>query len=182
MSDAPGSPSDADDGLDGLELPGSAPLPDELPPMPPDDPDEGERGPLLVYRGGGVGSRREARERALALLYEADAKAVAPADVLSGLPLPAEPFAAELVTGVGDHQAEIDELLGSYARGWTLARMPAVDRAVLRLATFELVHRPDVPTGAVISEAVELAQQYSTDESGRFVNGMLGAIAADVRP
>jgi N utilization substance protein B len=60
--------------------------------------------------------------------------------------------------------------------------MPAVDRAVLRLATFELVHRPDVPTGAVISEAVELATHYSTDESGRFVNGMLGAIAADVRP
>lgn len=194
MSGAPGSPDAAHasdgaddaswstDAVDGLELPGSAPLPDELPPMPPDDPDDGEREPLLVYRGGGVGSRREARERALALLYEADAKATAPAAVLADLPLPAEPFAADLVTGVGEHQREIDELLGTYARGWTLERMPAVDRAVLRLATFELVHRPDVPTGAVISEAVELAQQYSTDESGRFVNGMLGAIAADVRP
>jgi N utilization substance protein B len=149
--------------------------------MPPDAPDEGDREPLLVYRGGGVGSRREARERALALLYEAEAKACTPADVLDALPLPAEPFAAELVVGVSDHQGEIDELLGSYARGWTLARMPAVDRNVLRLATYELLHRPDVPTGAVISEAVELAQHYSTDESGRFVNGMLGAIAADVR-
>jgi len=196
VSGAPGSPDtpDTPDGADGadagsgapgaiddLELPGSAPLPDELPPMPPDDPADAEREPLLVYRGGGVGSRREARERALALLYEADAKATAPADVLAALPLPAEPFAADLVTGVGEHQREIDELLGSYARGWSLERMPAVDRAVLRLATFELLHRPDVPTGAVISEAVELAQQYSTDESGRFVNGMLGAIAADVR-
>jgi N utilization substance protein B len=60
--------------------------------------------------------------------------------------------------------------------------MPALDRAVLRLACFELVHRPDVPTGAAISEAVELAKRYSTDDSGRFVNGVLSAIAADVRP
>jgi N utilization substance protein B len=188
VSTAPGSNPDtggaadpAPDPLAGIDLPGSAPLPDELPPMPPDDPDESSREPLLVYRGGGVGSRREARERALALLYEADAKGAEPAVVLDGLPLPAEPFAAELVAGVSEHRPEIDDLLRSYARGWTLERMPAIDRAVLRLATFELVHRPDVPTGAVISEAVELAQQYSTDESGRFVNGMLGAIAADVR-
>ena len=178
----PETTDEAPDHLADLTPPGSAPLPDELPPMPPDDPDDGGREPLLVYRGGGVGSRREARERALSLLYEADAKACTPAEVLDALPLPAEPFAAELVTGVGEHQGEIDDVLGSYARGWSLARMPAIDRAVLRLATYELVHRPDVPTGAVISEAVELAQQYSTDESGRFVNGMLGAIAADVRP
>ncbi len=150
--------------------------------MPPDDTDLADREPLLVYRGGGVGSRREARERALALLYEAESKAVSPAEILDSLALPAEPFAAELVAGVGEHQTEIDAVLSSYARGWTLARMPAIDRAVLRLATFELTHRRDVPTGAVISEAVELAQHYTTDESGRFVNGMLAAIAADVRP
>jgi N utilization substance protein B len=150
--------------------------------MPPDDPGAVEREPLLEYRGGGVGSRREARERALALLYEADAKGADPQAVLDALPLEAEPFTAELVAGVGAHQDEIDDLLRSYARGWTLERMPAVDRAVLRLATFELTQRADVPTGAVFSEAVELATHCSTDESGRFVNGMLAAIAADVRP
>jgi transcription antitermination protein NusB len=166
----------------GVELPGPPDLPDELPPMPADGPEPDGGAPLLEYRGGGVGSRREARERALALLYEADAKAVTPRAVLDALPLEAEPFTAELVAGVDAHQDEIDQLLRSYARGWTLERMPTVDRALLRLATFELVHLDDVPTGAVISEAVELAQHFSTDESGRFVNGMLSAIAADVRP
>lgn len=180
-SDAPGGDADEDRGAD-LTPPGPPPLPDELPPMPPDDPADTAREPLLVYRGGGVGSRREARERALALLYEADAKGASPGDVLAALPLEAEPFTAELVSGVDEHAGPIDDLLRSYARGWALERMPAIDRAVLRLATFELLERPDVPTGAVISEAVELATHYSTDESGRFVNGMLAAIAADVRP
>jgi N utilization substance protein B len=130
---------------------------------------------------GGVGSRREARERAVSLLYEAETKGVAPGTVLTELPLPAEPFTAELVTGVNDHLDEVDDLLRAHAVDWRLERMPALDRAVLRLATFELVHRPDIPVGAVISEAVELAKIYSTDESGRFVNGMLSAIAAKVR-
>jgi N utilization substance protein B len=130
---------------------------------------------------GGVGSRREARERAVSLLYEAETKGVTPGAVLTELPLPAEPFIAELVTGVGAHLDEVDDLLRAHAVDWRLERMPALDRAVLRLATFELVHRPDIPVGAVISEAVELAKRYSTDESGRFVNGMLSAIAAKVR-
>ncbi|WP_334142821.1 transcription antitermination factor NusB [Rhabdothermincola sp.] len=133
------------------------------------------------YRGG-VGSRREARERALELLYEAESKGQPPAMVLETLPVPPEAFTAELVSGVGDHLAELDEVIASYARGWTVARMPALDRAVLRLGVFELLHRPDVPTGAVISEAVELAKRFSTEESGRFVNGVLSAIAADARP
>ena len=131
---------------------------------------------------GGVGSRREARERAVALLYEAEAKSVVPAAVLDELPVPAEPFTAELVAGVSDHLDEIDELIRTHARDWKLERMPAMDRAVLRVAVFELVHRPDVPRGAVLSEAVELASQYSTDESGRFVNGLLSAIADLTRP
>lgn len=188
MSASGGSASGAGDhdagdpSIEGLAPPRPPALPDELPPMPPDDPEDSGRAPLLEYRGGGVGSRREARERALALLYEADVKGVEPQVVLAALPLEPEPFTAELVTGVGEHRSSIDALLRSFARGWTLERMPAVDRAVLRLATFELAHRPDVPTGAVISEAVDLATHYSTDESGRFVNGMLGAIAAQVRP
>jgi N utilization substance protein B len=131
---------------------------------------------------GGLGSRREARERALSLLYEADAKACAPDAVLDELPVPPDPFAGDLVAGVGAHQADIDATIRRFARGWSLERMPVVDRAVLRMAIYELLHRPDVPTGAVISEAVELAKRYSTDDSGRFVNGMLSNIAEEVRP
>ena len=77
--------------------------------------------------------------------------------------------------------AEIDELIAGYAIDWTLDRMPVIDRTLLRMATFELLARPDVPTGVVISEAVELAKVYSTEESGRFVNGVLASIAAAVR-
>ena len=116
------------------------------------------------------------------LLYEADAKDVAPADVLADLPLEPAPFAVELVSGVGLHQAELDGWITRFARDWTLDRMPVLDRTLLRMGAFELAHRPDVPTGAVISEAVELAQRYSTDDSSRFVNGVLAAIAAAVRP
>lgn len=129
----------------------------------------------------GVGARREARERALGLLYEAEAKDLTPAEVVAALPLEPDEFAAALVLGVGEHVDEIDAVLARFARGWTIERMPSIDRALLRLAVFELAHRPDVPTGAVISEAVELAKQYSTEDSGRFVNGMLSAIAATVR-
>jgi N utilization substance protein B len=138
-------------------------------------------GPGSSYRGG-IGSRREARERALALLYESEAKSLPPADVLAALPVPAEPYAAELVTGVGDHQQAIDELIRRFAVGWTLERMPAIDRALLRMAVFELLHEPEVPTAVVISEAVELAKTFSTEDSGRFVNGLLSAVAAEQRP
>ena len=131
---------------------------------------------------GGVGSRREARERALSLLYEAETKACSPDAVLEGLPVPPDPFAADLVHGVGAHQGEIDERIRRFARGWTLERMPVLDRTVLRMAIYELQHHADVPTGVVISEAVELAKRYSTDDSGRFVNGMLSNIAGEVRP
>ena len=129
-----------------------------------------------------VGSRREARERALGLLYEAEAKGIDPAAVLAELPVPPDPFAADLVRGVGDHLAGLDEVISRFAVDWTVERMPAVDRALLRMAAYELTERPDIPTAAVISEAVELAKTYSTEESGRFVNGILGSIAAEVRP
>ncbi len=132
--------------------------------------------------GGAVGTRREARERALSLLYEAFAKDVAPAEVLADLPVEPALFVAEVVTGVEVHLAEIDALIAKFAIDWTLDRMPVVDRTLLRMATFELLARPDVPTGVVISEAVELAKVYSTEESGRFVNGVLAAIAAVTRP
>jgi transcription antitermination protein NusB len=129
-----------------------------------------------------VGSRREARERALSLLYEAEAKDLGPSEVLADLPLPPEAYVLDLVLGVESDTARIDELIARYAIDWTLDRMPVVDRTLLRMATYELLARPDVPTGAVISEAVELAKTYSTDESGRFVNGVLASIANEVRP
>lgn len=126
--------------------------------------------------------RREARERALSLLYEAETKDATPAEVLGALPVPPDEFTARLVEGVGARIDEIDGVIGRHAIGWALDRMPAIDRAVLRMATFELIGLPDVPTGAVLSEAVELASSYSTDESGRFVNGVLSSVAAEVRP
>jgi N utilization substance protein B len=127
------------------------------------------------------GTRREARERALSLLYEAEAKGIGAEAVLAELPVAPPPFVAELVLGVEGNGDKIDELISRYAIDWTLQRMPVVDRTLLRIATFELLARPDVPTGAVISEAVELAKQYSTEESGRFVNGVLASIAAETR-
>lgn len=126
--------------------------------------------------------RREARERALGLLYEAEARAVAPAAVLDDLPIPPDEYAIALVVGVGHDIEAIDELIGRFARDWKIERMPAVDRAILRMAIHELMSQVEVPTGAVISEAVALASEYSTDESGRFVNGLLARIAAEVRP
>ena len=92
-----------------------------------------------------------------------------------------DPLASLLVEGVEDRRDEIDALLTDHARGWTLERMPVIDRTVLRIATYELLDRPDVPTAVVIDEAVELAKRFSTDDSGRFVNGMLSAIAKKVR-
>ncbi len=127
-------------------------------------------------------SRRQARERTLSLLYEAEAKDMSPVELLATLPLEPAPFAAELVTGVAEHHEEVDGYIRRYARGWALERMPALDRALLRMGVYELLYRPDVPTGAVLSEAVELASRYSTEESGRFVNGVLAQIAREVRP
>lgn len=127
------------------------------------------------------GSRHEARERALELLYESYARNSSVEDVLSGLVVAPDPFAEELVRGADDRADEIDGLITRFAKGWTIDRMPVIDRVVLRLATFELLAEPEVPIGVVISEAVELAKRYSTDDSGRFVNGVLSAIAGAVR-
>ena len=126
-------------------------------------------------------TRRQARERALSLLYEAEAKDATPRAVLAELPVEPDRFVCELVEGVEDHGAELDALITDHSRGWSLDRMPAIDRALLRMAIYELAHRPDIPIGAAISEAVDLARRYSTDDSSRFVNGMLSAIAKEVR-
>ena len=128
------------------------------------------------------GTRREARERALGLLYEADAKGVDAREVLAELPVQPDPYAADVVAGVAAHQEEIDGWLRRFARDWAVERMPVVDRMLLRMGVYELLQRPDVPTSAVLAEAVELAREYSTDDSARFVNGVLGSVADEVRP
>lgn len=128
-----------------------------------------------------VGRRREARERAIGLLYEIEAKGSDAETVLGELPVPPDPYVTDVVGGIGRRGGEVDGLISRFAIDWNLPRMPAIDRAVLRLATYELIARPDVPTSVVISEAVELAKQYSTDESGRFVNGVLASISGHAR-
>ncbi|HEV2370381.1 MAG TPA: transcription antitermination factor NusB [Acidimicrobiales bacterium] len=128
-----------------------------------------------------TGSRRVARERALALLYEAEAKEQDLAALVADLPVPPDSYALELVEGVAGKAEAIDGLIGRLAPQWPLERMPAVDRNLLRLAVYELAYRPEIPVGVVIDEAIELAKQYSTEDSGRFVNGVLSAAAAEVR-
>jgi putative hydrolase of the HAD superfamily len=125
--------------------------------------------------------RRAARERTLGLLYEAEVKGSTGAEVLASLPVAPDDFATALVEAVDAHRQRIDELLERFAKGWTLTRMPALDRAALRMGTAELIARPDVPTGVVLAETVELASRFSTDASGRFVNGLLARIAEEVR-
>ena len=125
--------------------------------------------------------RSDARERALYLLYEAHSKGIAPAATIDIQVLEPDELTQELVRGVDANLAQLDELIAAKAKGWTLTRMPVLDLSVMRLAVFELVERPHVPTAVVLNEAVELAKRYSTDDSGRFVNGVLAAIAADVR-
>ena len=126
--------------------------------------------------------RRAARERALGLLYEAEAKGIDGAAVLAELPVAPDELTATLVAAVDTHRAEVDELLTRFAQGWSLPRMPALDRAALRMAAAELLARPDVPTAVVLNEAVELVRRFSTDDSGRFVNGLLARVAREVRP
>lgn len=125
--------------------------------------------------------RTDARERALILLYEAESKGVASADVLAAQISPADELTAQLVEGVALHQTAIDEAISAHAKGWTLQRMPTIDRNVLRIAAFELLGRPDVPVAVVLDEAVELAKRFSTDDSGRFVNGVLSALVPVLR-
>jgi len=127
------------------------------------------------------GPRRQARERALSLLYEAEAKDVTPAEVLAQQVLVPEAFVTDVVAGVGERLAEIDGLLGALAVGWPVERMPAIDRNLLRLAVYELLAHPDTPAAVVLSEAVALAATYSTEDSSRFVNGVLAEAARRLR-
>lgn len=130
---------------------------------------------------GTTGERRRARERALGLLYERELKGLPIVDLLAELPIAPEPYAVGLALGVEAHLSELDALIVAHAKGWALTRMPSLDRQLLRLGCYELAHEPEVPTAVVIDEEVELAKQYSTEDSSRFVNGVLAAVARELR-
>ena len=128
-----------------------------------------------------MSTRREARERALSLCYEAEGRGLDADALLADLPASPDAYAEEVLRGVALRRDEIDAILRKVSEHWALERMPLVDRAVLRIGCYELGWQPELPTGVVISEAVELAKEYSTKDSGRFVNGMLARIAEDLR-
>jgi N utilization substance protein B len=127
-----------------------------------------------------VAARTKARKRAVDVLYEADLRGADPVELLreriADTSPPVPDHAVRLVEGVAAHGDRIDELIGRHASGWSLQRLPDVDRAILRMATFELLWADDVPDAVVIDEAVELAKALSTDDSPAYVNGVLGAI------
>lgn len=127
-----------------------------------------------------MSARGKARKRALDLLYASEMRGEGPVEALDRAIAegegPTNDYTAVLVRGVVEHQARIDEVLENYSEGWTLARMPAVDRNVLRLGVFEILYADDVPDAVAVTEAVALVRDLSTDESPSFVNGILGAL------
>jgi len=126
--------------------------------------------------------RHDARRLAALILYQADVAARSVADVLDerrslGERIPR--FTDELLAGVGEHRPELDRVIADHTEDWTLDRLAAVDRAILRLAVHEILHKDDIPDSVAIAEAVAAANELSTEDSGRFVNGVLGRIAAE---
>ena len=129
--------------------------------------------------------RHQARKRAVDLLFEAEARGITPAEVADARNVLAQsqsdiaalnPYTVTVARGVTEHAAHVDDLISAHLHGWTLERLPAVDRAVLRVAVWELLHADDVPAPVAVDEAVELAKQLSTDDSPGFVNGVLGQV------
>jgi len=130
-----------------------------------------------------VAARSKARKRAVDVLYEADSRGIAPVTMLServaepGTQASLPEYAVEIVEGVDAHRERIDEILATYSHGWTIERMPTVDRAILRVGVWEIVYNDDVPDGVALDEAVSLATSLSTDDSPSFVNGLLARVA-----
>lgn len=127
-----------------------------------------------------MSARGKARNRALDVLFEAEQRSLSAFDVLRSRREKTDqiinPYTLEIVEGVVSHQVAIDEFLETYSQGWTLERMPSVDRIILRIGTWELLYNDDVPDGVAVSEAVALAKTLSTDESPSFINGLLGRL------
>jgi N utilization substance protein B len=146
--------------------------------------DDARPGPDASMPAGNLSARRKARKRALDVLYQADLRGEAIRSTLEAylgqMPEPRPEhltYTVRLVEGVSAHQDRIDEVISSYAEGWTLDRMPVVDRNLARIAVFELLYADDIDSPVAITEAVELAKALSTDDSPRFLNGVLGRIA-----
>ena len=134
-----------------------------------------------------MGARTKARKRALDVLFEAEQRGIDPVTLLGtrivepGTEAALPQYSVELVEGVTAERVRIDELISTHAHGWTIERMPAVDRALLRLGSWEILDNDDVPDAVAVDEAVELARSLSTDESPTFINGLLGRIV-DLKP
>lgn len=133
-----------------------------------------------------MAARSKARKRAVDLMYEADLRSVDPVSTLAERIALADPpindYTVELVEGVTARRDEIDRMLADYSEGWTVARMPDVDRAILRVGLYELLWADDIPDAVAIDEAVELAKALSTDDSPKFINGILGRVLRDQIP
>ena len=132
-----------------------------------------------------VKGRHQARKRAVDLLFEAEARGLSPVEIVEVRTALTEakqdvaalnPYTETVARGVGEHTAHIDDLISSHLQGWTLDRLPAVDRAILRVAVWELLYAEDVPEPVAVDEAVQLAKELSTDESPSFINGVLGQV------
>ena len=134
-----------------------------------------------------MGARSKSRKRAIDLLFEAENRGMNARDLLAErlakpvTEVPLNQYTSDLVEGVVAHWNDINELLSTYSQGWTLDRMPSVDRAILRLGAFEVLYATEVPENVAIAEAVELAKSLSTDDSPKFVNGLLARLA-EVKP
>ncbi|WP_323958523.1 transcription antitermination factor NusB [Arthrobacter sp. JZ12] len=127
-----------------------------------------------------MSARSKARRRALDILFEAEQRSVSPVEALRARREKTDTvineYSVEIIEGVMAHGSQIDEFLSTYSQGWTLDRMPAVDRMILRVGTWELLYNEDVPDTVAVSEAVQLATMLSTDESPAFINGLLGRL------
>lgn len=127
-----------------------------------------------------MSARSKARRRALDILFEAEQRSVSPIEALQGRREKTDTvineYSVEIIEGVMAHSTQIDEFLSTYSQGWTLDRMPAVDRMILRVGSWELLYNEDVPDTVAVSEAVQLATMLSTDESPAFINGLLGRL------
>ena len=133
-----------------------------------------------------MSARSKARKQALDILFEADIRQTSPLELLSTRLIakegpdarPVREFAAELVNGVSEHRRKIDELISTYAQGWDMDRLPAVDRNILRIAIYELLWCDEIPDAVAIDEALDLAKLLSTDESAGYIHGVLGRISS----
>jgi N utilization substance protein B len=133
-----------------------------------------------------VSARSKARKQALDLLYEADIRGTNAVEILIARDIPAEgpdarpirEYTRELINGVSEHRRKIDELITTYAQGWDMDRLPAVDRNILRLGIYEILWSNAVPTSVAIDEALDLARELSSDDSSKYIHGVLGRIAS----